>query len=56
MPIPESPKPYYQKDALDNAIDGFTRKDNPTQADLNWVETIAASRLDSINIELRLNS
>jgi hypothetical protein len=42
MPIPESPKPYYQKDVLDNAIDDFARKDKPTQTDLNRVGTIAS--------------
>ena len=41
LPIPESPKPYYEKDALDNAIDVFVKKDKPTQADLDHIGTIA---------------
>jgi len=42
MAIPDIPKPYYLKDPLDHAIDAFSKKDKPTQSDMNNV-TVAAS-------------
>ncbi|GMR16780.1 MAG: hypothetical protein BMS9Abin31_1160 [Gammaproteobacteria bacterium] len=42
MSIPGTPKPYYLKDPLENAIDEFTKKETPSSADLNRVTTIAS--------------